>query len=97
MDVHTKDGSLYDEIEGMVSQISDVSGSTPDQVMRVCMGLMARCTEIWVQLIRVEASDRKAKALRTQQLQKVMELIEFEFKAASRLIEVARQEVELSR
>ncbi len=92
-----KVASLFDEVEAMVSTIIESTESTPDVVVKVCMGLMGRCTEIWIQLIRIEAQDRKAKAFRTLQLQKVMDLIEFEFKAASRLVEVARQEVELSR
>lgn len=103
MDVQTKDesqvGSIstQDEVEAMIHTIQSAVDETPDVLMRTCMGLMARCTEIWVQLVRVEASDRKAKSFRTMQLQKVMDLIDFEFKGASRLIEVARQEVELSR
>lgn len=89
--------SLYEEVEDMVRVIRDVAEESPDLVMRTCMAYMARCTEIWIQLLRVETNERRAKSFRTMQLQKVMELIEFEFKGASRLIEVARQEVELSR
>lgn len=89
--------SIYDEVEAMVSTIHSVAAESPDQIVKVCMGLMARCTEIWIQLVRIESSDRRAKAFRTMQLQKVMDLIDFEFRAASRLVEVARQEVELSK
>ena len=89
--------SLYDEVEEMIITIRDSVDTTPDVMIKTAMGLMARCTEIWVQLLRIESSDRKAKSFRTMQLQKVMELIDFEYKGASRLIEVARQEVELSR
>lgn len=89
--------TLYEEVEAMVHTIQDVVHEQPDVVMTTCMALMARCTEIWIQLLRVEASERRAKAFRTMQLQKIMDLIDFEFKGASRLIEVARQEVELSR
>lgn len=89
--------SLYEEVEVMVLTIQSVIESSPDVVMTTCMALMARCTEIWINLLRIEPTDRKAKAFRTMQLQKVMDLIDFEFKGASRLIEVARQEVELSR
>ncbi len=90
--------SLYDEVEAMVHTIQAVvADGQPDIVMSTCMAFMGRCTEIWLQIVRVEAQDRKAKSFRTMQLQKVMDLIEFEFRGASRLIEVARQEVELSR
>jgi hypothetical protein len=89
--------NLYGEVEAMVQTIQSVIDSQPDVIMSTCMALMARCTEIWIQLLRVEGENRKAKTFRTMHLQKVMDLIDFEFKGASRLIEVARQEVELSR
>jgi len=89
--------SLYEEVEAMISTMQDVVDDTPDIMIKTSMALMARCTEIWIQLLRVETVDRKAKAFRTMQLAKIMELIDFEYKGASRLIEVARQEVELSR
>jgi hypothetical protein len=89
--------SLFEEVEAMVQTIQSVVHEQPDVIMTTCMALMARCTEIWIQLLRVEVTERRAKAFRTMQLQKIMDLIDFEFKGASRLIEVARQEVELSR
>ncbi len=89
--------NLYVEVETMVITIQSVIDLQPDVIMSTCMALMARCTEIWIQLLRVEGQDRRAKTFRTMSLQKVMDLIDFEFKGASRLIEVARQEVELSR
>lgn len=88
---------LYEEVEEMISTMQDVVEDTPDIMIKTSMALMARCTEIWIQLLRVEQVDRRAKAFRTLQLQKIMELIDFEYKGASRLIEVARQEVDLSR
>jgi len=85
------------EIEAMVHTIQSLDYEQPDTVMITCMAFMARCTEMWVQLVRIEANNRRAKSFRTMQLQKVMDLIEFEFRGASRLIEVRRQDVELSR
>lgn len=81
----------------MVSSIKNLDFNQADVVMAMCMGYMARCTEVWLQLLRIEGQHRKAKTFRVMHLQKVMDLIEFEYKAASRLIEVRRQEVELSR
>jgi hypothetical protein len=96
--VNAFDGmNLYEEVEAMIHTIQSVMDAQPDVIMTTCMALMARCTEIWIQLLHVEKTERKAKAFRTMQLQKIMDLIDFEFKGASRLIEVARQEVELSR
>jgi hypothetical protein len=89
--------TLEDEVIAMVHAIRDLDYAQADVVMAMCMGYMARCTEIWLQLLRIEGSHRKAKTFRVMHLQKVMDLIEFEYKAASRLIEVRRQEVELSR
>lgn len=89
--------SLEDEVIAMVTSIKELDFSQADVVMAMCMGYMARCTEIWLQLLGIEGTHRKAKTFRVMHLQKVMDLIEFEYKAASRLIEVRRQEVELSR
>lgn len=89
--------SWSEEIEAMVHTLQALDYTQPDLVMTACMAFMARCTEMWIQILRVEATNRRAKAFRTMQLQKVMDLIEFEFRGASRLIEVRRQEVDLSR
>lgn len=89
--------SFEDEVMYMVSTIGNLNYEQPDIVMTTCMAFMARCTEMWLQLLHVEKLNRKAKTFRTMEVQKVMELIEFEFKGASRLIEVRRQEVELSK
>lgn len=91
--------TLEDELDAMVATLSDLidDSTTPDILLSTCMGFQARCTEIYLQLIRIEAQHRKAKQFRTAQLGKVMDLIEFTFRGASRLIELRRQEVELSR
>ena len=81
----------------MVAALKNSDPSAPDLIMSTSMALMARCTEIYLQLVRIEGTHRKARVFRTTQLQKVMDLIDFEFKGASRLIEVRRQEVELSK
>ena len=92
-----RDVSLEDEIMAMVVTLRNLEDAMPDVIMSTCMGYMARCTEIHLQIIRVEGNHRRLKTFRVTQLAKVMELIEFQFKGASRLIEVRRQEVELSR
>ena len=93
----TADASLEEEIMAMVVSLRELEDAMPDVIMSTCMGYMARCTEIYLQIIRVEGNNRRLKTFRVTQLSKVMELIEFEFKGASRLIEVRRQDVELSR
>jgi hypothetical protein len=93
----TAESSLEDELDAMVAAVKEIDPSAPDLIMTVCMALMARATEIHLQLVRLESRDRRARIFRADQLQPVMDLLNFEYKAASRLIEVRRQEVELSR
>lgn len=81
----------------MVSALRGSDPDRPDIVLTVAMALMARCTEIYLTMVRVEADHPKAKVFRTTQLQKVMDLIEFCSRTASRLIEVRRQDIDLSR
>jgi hypothetical protein len=89
--------SLEVELDTMLSTLIHIYEESPDVIIKTCMAIMGRCTEMHVSLVRVEGQDRKAKYFRTAQLQRVMELCEFQFKGASRLVEIARQEVELSR
>ena len=90
--------TLEDELDAMVETLQDlVETTTPDVLMSTCMSFQARLTEIHLQLVRIEAQNRRAKQFRTSQLQRVMELVEFTFKGASRLIELRRQELELTR
>lgn len=91
------DASFEEEMDTMVAALQELDPSAPDLIMSTCMALMARCTEIYLQLVRVEGIHRKARVFRTTQLQPIMDLLDFYFKGASRLIEVRRQEVELSK
>ena len=89
--------NLEQELDVMVQAVQDLDASQPDIVIATCMALMARCTEIYLDLVRLEGEHRKAKFIRTMQLQKVMDLLDFQFKGASRLVEVARQELDTTR
>jgi hypothetical protein len=91
--------NLEDELDAIVESLQEMirAGETPDVLMNACMAMQARCTEIYLQLVRIEGKVRKARLFRTAQLQKVMDLLEFTFKGASRLIEMRRQDIELSR
>jgi hypothetical protein len=99
--IHNLDraATLEGELDAMVASVMEMSedGSTPDILMSSCMAYQARCTEIYLGLVRIENRERKAKQFRTQQLQKVMDLLEYTFRGASRLIEIRRQEIELNR
>lgn len=93
-----RDASMEEELDAMVSTLRSLEGSTPDIYIDTCMAFMGRCTEMLISLHRQEANGaRRAKIFRTTQLQPLMELIEFLYRGSSRLIEVRRQEVELSK
>ena len=89
--------ALEKEIDDMVEAIQAGDIYSPDLMFEMCVGYMARCTEIWNQIVRVEGRERKFKFFRTSQLQKVMDLIDFTYKATSRMTEVRRQDMELNR
>jgi hypothetical protein len=93
----TNSSTLEEELDAMIVTLRDIEPDLPDQIIVTCMAFMARCTEMYVQLIRNEFQSRWMKPFRTLQLQKVMELVDFTYKGASRLVESRRQEVELSR
>lgn len=93
----TKDSTVTDEIDAMVHAVRLLDPEMPDQSIATCMALMARCTELKIQLVRAEPGDRRLKFIRTTQLEPLMELVDFTFKASSRLVEVKRIEVDLSR
>jgi len=69
----------------------------PDQVMRECAGYSARLTEMAVLLHRVEAGNRQYTRIRTQQVERFLAELDRQFKTASRLVEVQRQDLELMR
>jgi hypothetical protein len=89
--------SYSEEIRTILDQIVDLPMDAPGIVIETCMGQMARCTEIHVHLSQIEFTDRKAKVVRTLQLKPVMELIEFLYRGASRMTEIRRQELEMSK
>lgn len=83
------------EIDGILLLIRDFYTMEPDQVMAHCASVTARLTELEVLLHRVETRDRTYKQIRTMQVQKVISEVERQFKIASRLIEVRRQDLAL--
>lgn len=85
------------ELEAIVDTLTSLDMGQVGPVLEACMGFMGRCTEMHIELNYLELTDRKAKVLRTLTLRPVMDLIEFLFKGGSRLTEVYRQEMELSK
>lgn len=85
------------ELETILTTMTSLDMANVQMVLETCMGMMGRCTEMHIDLTRLEMTDRKAKVVRTLYLRPVMDLIEFLFKGGSRLTEVYRQEMELSK
>lgn len=88
---------IQDELDGIAAAIRQFHIKQPDQVMRECSAYGARMTELAVLLHRVEGQDRQYTRIRTQQVDKFLTEIDRQFKTASRLVEIQRQDLELSR
>lgn len=88
-----------DQVQGELDVMLDVFRSLyerePDDVMRVCSALSARLTQLYVLLHRVEARDRQYKQVRTQQVVPMLDEVERQYRLASRIVEVRRQDMEL--
>lgn len=85
------------ELDAMLAEMREFWRQQPDQVMQTCAGFTARLTELEVLLHRVEVRDRQYKQIRTLQVQKMLDECERQFKIASRLVEVRRQDLETLR
>lgn len=86
-----------DEIELILQTLTSLDMANVGMVIETCMGLMGRCTEIHIELSNLEIRNRKAKVVKSVYLKPVMDLIEFIFRGGSRLTEVYRQELEMSK
>jgi hypothetical protein len=88
---------IQKELDLIAAHIRIFHRMQPDQVMRACSGYTARLTELEVLLHRVESSDRQYTRVRTQQVERFITELERQWKTASRLVEVMRQDLDLSR
>lgn len=82
------------ELDAVLVTIRDFWTQEPDQVMGAIAAITARLTELEVLLHRVESRDRAYKQIRTMQVQKILDECDRQFRIASRLIEVRRQDME---
>lgn len=82
------------ELDAILVTIRDFWSQEPDQVMAHIAAITSRLTELEVLLHRVEARDRRFKQIRTMQVQKILDECDRQFKIASRLVEVRRQDVD---
>jgi hypothetical protein len=83
------------ELDLIAAAIRTFYRKQPDMVMKECAGFSARLTEMAVLLHRVEGLDRQYTRIRTQQVERFLSELDRQFKTASRLIEVQRQDIAL--
>lgn len=91
-----QDAEVEEELDAMVASMQQLDYQLPDQVMVTATAYMARLTEMWMHMSRNEGRHKRAKLLKAQ-VQKVMDLMDFQFRAASRILETMKFEMELSR
>lgn len=82
------------ELDSILLTIREFWAQEPDMVMSHVAAISSRLTELEVLLHRVEARDRHYKQIRTMQVQKILDECDRQFKIASRLVEVRRQDIE---
>lgn len=88
---------VEDEIDLMLRTIRTFWEMEPDQVMRMIAALSARATELTVHLHRLDTKFREWKQVRTMQVDKIILELDRQFKIASRMLEVRRQDLEMAR
>lgn len=84
------------EIDTMLTALRGFWSREPDERMRACAAMSARCTELSIHLHRLEGR-REWRQIRTMQIDKVLAEVDRQFKIASREIEVRRQDLDLAR
>ncbi len=87
---------VEDEIDLMLRAVRGFWDMEPDQVMQMCSAMSARCTELAVHLHRLEGK-REWRQVRTQQVERLIAELDRQFKIASRMLEVRRQDIETAR
>lgn len=88
--------AVEDEIDLMLRTVRTFWELEPDQVMRTIAAISARCTELSVHLHRLEGR-REWKQVRTMQIDRLLAELDRQFKIASRMLEVRRQDLEMTR
>lgn len=87
---------VEDELDLVLETMRKFYEMEPDMATRMISAMSARVTEICVHLSRLE-SKREWAQVRTMQAEKVLAELDRQFKLASRLIEVRRQDLETLR
>jgi hypothetical protein len=85
------------ELDSISAAIRSFHLKQPDMVMRECSAYSARLTELAVLLHRAEVHSSSYVRIRTQQVDRYLDEIDRQFKTASRLVEISRQDLDLMR
>lgn len=85
------------ELDKILVMLARLWSMEPDQVLRVCSAISARLTELYIHLHRVEGRYREWRQVRTQQVVKLLEEVDRQFKFHSRGVEVRKQDLEMMR
>lgn len=88
---------IEDELDLVAAAMRGFHRKQADQVMREVAAYSARLTELAVLLHRAEGLDRQYARIRTQQVERFLTELDRQFKIASRMVEVMRQDLELMR
>jgi hypothetical protein len=84
---------VENEIDVMLTAVRQFWRLEPDMVMKQVAAYSARCTELFVHLQRIEGKDRTFKQVRTMQINPLLEELDRQFRLASRMVEVRRQDI----
>lgn len=87
---------VEDEIDMMLRAIRGFWDMQPDQVMLMCSAMTARCTELAIHLHRLEGK-REWRQIRTQQVERLLAELDRQYRGASRMVEIRRQDIETNR
>jgi len=88
---------IEQELDRIAESVRGFFMLQPDEVLRYCMAYSARLSELAVLLHRAESVHRQYHRIRTMQVSVYLEELDRQFKTASRLVEVMRQDLEMSR
>lgn len=88
---------IEQELDVIAAALRRFHRQMPDARMREIAAFSARLTELCVLLHRVESTDRQYTRVRTQQVERFLAELDRQFKIASRMVEVSRQDLELMR
>ncbi len=88
---------VEDELDELTEIIRKFWGEEPDFVMRSSSAISARLTELSILLHRAEVKDRQFKQVRTMQVDRLLSELDRQFKVHSRMVELRRQDIEISK